>query len=119
MNRSFTTFFFTTAIIAFMVFTPVKADVLDDTGNLLKTGNAKDIAAHFADQVELSILAPEKIYSRAQAETVLQDFFNKHHPTSVKIIHKLTSNPNLQYAELILNTASGTFRTSFSVKSVS
>jgi len=119
MNRFFTIALLTTGLFALTLFSPVKADILDDISNLMKTGNAKEISRYFAPDVELTILSQENVSSKVQAEVILQDFFNKHRPVSLKIVHKLTSNPNLLYAELILNTNNGVFRTSFSVKNIS
>lgn len=119
MSRFFKTFLLAAGLFAFHSFSPAKADILDDMSSLIKTGNAKEIVANFVPEVELSILSQESISSKAQAETILQDFFSRHKPVSVKIIHKLTSNPNLLYAELVLNTTNGAFRTSFSIKKIS
>jgi len=119
MNRFFSIALLTTVLFALTLFSRVKADILDDVSNLMKAGNTKEISRYFASDVELTILSQEHVSSKAQAEVILQDFFNKHHPGSVKIVHKLTSNPNLLYAVLILNTNNGVFRTSFSMKNIS
>jgi hypothetical protein len=119
MNKFFKIFVFTAGLFTLSSVSSVKADVLDDVSNLIKSGNAKEIAGYFAQEVELTILSDEKISSKPQAEIILQDFFSKHHPSSIKIIHKLTSNPALLYAELTLNTSNGVFRASFSVRNTS
>src|SRR5215813_9186693 len=105
------TLIFFTLIATFLSVT-AKADAIDEVSNLIRAGNAKELSGYLAAEVELSVLSPESILQKAQAEAILQDFFTKHRPSSIKIIHKLTSNPNLLYAEMILNTASGVFRTS-------
>ena len=119
MNRFFSILLFSSVLFIPAMFSTAKADILDDVSNLMKTGNAKEISRYLAPDVELAVLSRENVSTKAQAEAILQDFFIKHRPVSVKMVHKLTSNPNLLYAELILSTNNGVFRTSFSVKNIS
>lgn len=53
-----------------------------------KAGNAKKIALYFGDNVDLSILGKANLYSKSQAEQILQHFFSEHKPADFKIIHK-------------------------------
>ena len=53
-----------------------------------KAGNATKIASYFADNVDLSILESENLYSKAQAEQILKNFFTKHKPSEFTIVHK-------------------------------
>ncbi|MGZ3833486.1 MAG: DUF4783 domain-containing protein, partial [Mucilaginibacter sp.] len=39
-------------------------------------------------------------------------------PKSVKILHRIDSNPNYRFAVLILTTENGIYRTSFSLKNI-
>src|SRR5688572_2217602 len=53
-----------------------------------KAGNATKIASYFAENVDLSILETENLYSRSQAEQILKNFFTKHKPSEFTIVHK-------------------------------
>lgn len=53
-----------------------------------KAGNATKIAGYFAENVDLSILETENLYSKSQAEQILKNFFLKHKPTEFTIVHK-------------------------------
>ncbi|TZF83734.1 DUF4783 domain-containing protein [Pedobacter sp. BS3] len=92
------------------------ADITDDVNNLIRTANTKELAKYFAGNVEITILNDEDVYSKSQAEIILKDFFAKHLPQSLKVIHKLTSNPNYRFNVLSLNTSNGVFRVSYSMK---
>ena len=92
------------------------ADAADDVQNLVKAGNSKEIAKMMASTVEMTILADENVYSKVQAEAILKDFFLKHTPTAVKLVHKLTSNPNYRFTVLLLTTSNGIFRVSYAMK---
>lgn len=43
----------------------------------IKAGNSKEIAKFFNDNIDMVILDKEGVYSKAQAELILKDFFAK------------------------------------------
>ena len=53
-----------------------------------KTGNAAKIASYFGDNVDLSILGKANLYSKSQAQQILQHFFTENTPSTFEIIHK-------------------------------
>lgn len=54
----------------------------------LKSGDAKIIAGYFNENIELVILEKENICSKAQAEQILKDFFDKNRPSGFDLIHQ-------------------------------
>ena len=93
-------------------------DVIDRTAELLKDGNSRELAASFSSTIEITILGQDNVYSAAQAELALADFFKRYQPHSAKVLHRITSNTRYQYAVIILNTSNGSYRTCISLKSV-
>ena len=91
-------------------------DVIDDVSVYFKTGNVKELSKYFSSTVELSILNKEEVYSANQAELILKDFFIKHPPVGVKVIHRVVSNANYKFGVIILSTSKGNFRVSFELK---
>lgn len=53
-----------------------------------KTGNATKIASYFSENIDLSILETENLYSKSQAEQILKNFFLNHKPSDFLIVHK-------------------------------
>lgn len=92
-------------------------DTIDDIPIHFKNGNTKDLAASFANTVSLSISADESVYSKVQAEIVLRDFFAKHDPSGVKVLHRLDSGSSHRYIVFNLSTARGVFKISVVMKS--
>jgi len=93
------------------------SDILMDIGNAIRSGDAHSVAKYFSSTVDLTILQQEEVYSKAQAEQVLRDFFSKNTPRSFNLIHKGVSKEGAKYAIGTLVTAQGTqFRTYFFVK---
>jgi hypothetical protein len=119
MYRFFSLIFLCAALFSLSVASPVRADDLDDVSVFIRSGNIKELAKHFDTNVAIKLLADEKVVSRAQAEVILSDFFSKYRPGSLRIVHKIMSNPNIHYAAMILNTSNGIFRTSITTKNVS
>lgn len=94
----------------------LQADIIDDLSVQFRSGNAKEIAKHFASSVELIVIDQEDVYSKAQSEQILKDFFIKNSPLKSTIIHRISSNPNYRYGILSLNTKTGKFRVTITLK---
>jgi len=88
----------------------VQADIIDDLAAQFKIGNAKEIAKDFSSSVELIIIDQEDVYSKAQSEQILKDFFIKNPPSKTTIIHRLSNNPNFRLGIISLQTKNGKFR---------
>ncbi|MFD2583802.1 DUF4783 domain-containing protein [Pedobacter vanadiisoli] len=98
--------------------TALQADIIDDLSSYFKAGNAKEIAKSFASTIELIIVDEEDVYSKAQGEQILRDFFVKHPPVKTSIFHKINTNPNYRFGVIILGTAKETFRVSVTMKKI-
>lgn len=94
------------------------ADPIDKTAELIKQSDIHELAKSFSSTIELTIMDEENIYSTAQAELILVNFFKLNQPKSVKILHRVASNPNFRFAVLILTTNTGNYRISFSLKNI-
>ena len=92
------------------------ADVLDDIALSLKSGNARELSKHFDSNIEITILDTEDVYSKAQAEVVVKDFFTKNKPTAFELIHQGSSKEGSKYGIGNMTTAKGVFRTYVFVK---
>ncbi|TKC00060.1 DUF4783 domain-containing protein [Pedobacter cryotolerans] len=94
----------------------IQADIIDELAVEFRAGNAKEIGKHFASSVELIVIDQEDVYSKAQSEQILKDFFIKNSPLKSTIIHRISSNPNYRYGILSLNTKTGKFRVTVTLK---
>ena len=92
------------------------ADVFDTIAEAFKAGNAKEAAKYFDTSIELKTIDKSSVYSRAQAEVVLKEFFDKHPVKSFKVIHRGSSAKGAQYAIGDLQTEKGNFRTYIYIK---
>lgn len=91
-------------------------DPIDKIAALLQQGQAHELGKQCAASVELSILNDEKVVNTAQAEAALNAFFAANKPISVKVIHRINTNPSLSLAVVQLKTSNGNFRVSYSLK---
>ena len=92
-------------------------DPVDNAVMLIKNGNMREFAKIFSPDIELSILNNENI-NPAQAEQALADFFKNNTVKTVNVVHRIASNLNIRYTVLDVVTATGTYRTSVSLKLV-
>lgn len=92
------------------------ADSIDNVANFIKQGNTKELARLFANNIEIAIMDDENIYSRAQATLILDKFFSKNKPKSIKLLHKVNSSANYRFGVFILTTDTGLYRVAFTLK---
>src|SRR5450631_4189783 len=92
-------FFFSAGVIA--------ADIFDDIGNALRSGDVEKLGKYFNANVDLTILNQEEVYSKAQAEMMIKQFFAKNTPKSFAIINQGVSKDGARYAIGTLTTAQG------------
>jgi len=102
----------------FMLLLPFvqKTDQIDNVADLIKQGDTKALAKVFADNVEITIMGEENIYSQTQATLILDKFFAKNKPKSIKALHKVNSSANFHFGVYILTTDKGQFRVSITLK---
>ncbi|MBN8703367.1 MAG: DUF4783 domain-containing protein [Bacteroidetes bacterium] len=63
-------------------------DIADQLSKNFAEGNSRAISQSFAENVELTIVSLEDVYSKNQAEILLKDFFTKNPVQSFNITHK-------------------------------
>jgi hypothetical protein len=104
-------------LVFFAVFTvnQVVAQIPDEIILSLKSGNAKVLASYFNQNVELVILENDNVYSKAQAEQIVNNFFTKFQPEKFNIIHQ-GGKEGAQYVIGNLITKQDTFRVYFLLK---
>ena len=102
-------------LILFVIMIPA-ADPVDTVATLIGQGNAHELSIYFAQNVEMTIMDVENVYTKTQAEIVVDKFFSQNKPRTVKILHKINSNPNYRFVVLVLNTEKGIFRVSYTMK---
>jgi hypothetical protein len=108
-----------TAIFAFLLIigSSFAMDVYDEIAFAIRSGDAKQLSTYFGATIDLTIIDREDVYSKAQAEQVIKDFFSKNAPKTFSIIHKGSSPEGTQYAIGSLITSNGkAYRTSFYIK---
>jgi hypothetical protein len=107
-----------TLLALVLFFSPfiASADIADDVAAAIRTGNAKEVSKYFADNVDLKVLEQENIYSKAQAELILKDFFAKHPVQEFTVVHKSQPKNDSQFAIGTLKTTNGNYRVHYLMK---
>jgi hypothetical protein len=103
-------------IFSFVTVQPKTADPVEKTVQLLKQGNWAELYKTFAPSIDLAVLDESDIYAKDQAQVILNTFFNKNQPFTVKMIHRVDSNPDLKFAVVTLSSKNANYRTSFSLR---
>lgn len=88
----------------------------DDIANLLKTGNASGLSAYFMNNVDLTILNNDDVYSKNQATQMTKRFFDENAPKSFTIKHEGKSKLDDHYRIGTLATSNGEFRVTYFLK---
>jgi len=99
------------AFIIIMAPISVYADSFDDVISAMKAGNVASVSKYFNNNVELTIIDNEGVYSKQQAEIILKTFFAQYPAKNVSIQHKGASAQGAKYAIAQYESASVKFRT--------
>jgi len=92
------------------------AQVPDEIVQSLKTGNSKLLSDFFNQNVELVILDNDNVYSKAQAQQIVTNFFIKFQPESFSVLHQ-GGKDDARHVIGNLKTNGGVFRVYFFLKS--
>ena len=96
--------------------TAFQRDIVDTLSTLFKSANSKEISKNFSSSIELKVNDEEDVYSKAQAEQILREFFTKSIPVSSTVVHLINTNPNYRFGILALTTKNGKFRVAITLK---
>lgn len=91
------------------------AQVPDEIIQSLKSGNSKTLSEYFNQNVELVVLENDNVYSKAQAQQIVNKFFSNNSPENFTIIHQ-GGKEGAQYVIGNLITGTGSFRVYFLLK---
>lgn len=106
------------SFLAMATITPQDKKIPDEISVGLETGNAKVLSSYFNQNVELVVLDNDNVYSKAQAQQIVTNFFNKFPPVAehaFSVIHD-SGKANAQYVIGKLKTEKGDFRVYFLLK---
>ena len=93
-------------------------DINDDIALALRAGNAKELSVFFNKNIDLNIPNNEGIFSKAQAELIVKDFFDHYTSSSFTILHQGSSKDGAKYSIGSLVTDKGMFRVYYYMKKV-
>ena len=103
-------------LISLLSFSFSPKDLNDDITNALKQGNTTELVKYFSDKISIKVLTQEDLLSKAQAQTLIEDFFSKHKVKNYQTSHTSIVNSNQQFITGSLETNNGKFRISILVR---
>ena len=106
-------------ILGFFTFNQVNAqnNIIDDISLGFANSDQQTIAKYLGNKVEINLFDLSGVYSKAQAEMVLKDFFDKYEVQSFQLFNKNNANGGpSKFAIGNLNTRNGNFRIFFILK---
>ena len=93
------------------------ADIFKEIENALSLGNAKMIEGYLNTSIELETPTSKGIYSRGQAQLIIDKFFQKYPPISFTITQKGNSSGGSRFAVgNYVSTRERTFRVTLFIK---
>jgi hypothetical protein len=91
------------------------AQVPDEVVVSFRTGNANTLSTYFNQNIEMVVLEHDDVYSKAQAQQIVSNFFSQNKAQEFSIIHQ-GGKEGARYAIGNLKTDNGTFRVYFLLK---
>jgi hypothetical protein len=96
----------------FTAFT-LMAGPFEDVISAIKKGDVPTMSKYLDKTVEINIAGRSSSYSKAQADIILKDFFEKNQVKSFEILHQGEAGGGSRYGIGTLVTSAGTYRLSF------
>jgi hypothetical protein len=90
-------------------------EIPSDIAIAFKVGSAEELAKYFNNTIELVIVDKEDVYSKIQAQQIVDNFFTNHYPKSFEFIHQ-GAKEETKFAIGKLVTFNGTFRVYILIK---
>jgi len=90
-------------------------EIPKDIAVAFKVGSAEELARYFNKTIELVILEKEDVYSKIQAQQIIDNFFTDHYPKSFEFIHQGGKGES-KFAIGKLITFNGTYRVTILIK---
>ena len=81
----------------------------------LKSGNAKVLSRYFNQNVDLVVLDDQNVYSKAQAQQIVGNFFSSNPPENFSVVHD-SGKEGAKAVIGTLKTQNGNFRVYFLLK---
>lgn len=91
------------------------AQIPDDVITSFKTGNASTLSVYFNQNIEMVVLEHDDVFSKAQAQQIVSNFFSQNKAQEFSVIHQ-GGKEGARYAIGNLITNKGTFRVYFLLK---
>jgi hypothetical protein len=88
LNNGFLTLIACTFFSFALTGAPVSQDIPAGIADSFRKGNARDLARHFNNNIELVVLDNEDVYSKSQAELILREFFAVNIPVKFELLHQ-------------------------------
>lgn len=92
-----------------------QAQIPDDIVVSIQNGDDVKLASYFNENVELVVQTHDDVYSKAQAQQIVAEFFKANKPKQFSIIHQ-GGKEGARYAIGSLTTNTGVFRVYFLLK---
>ncbi|MDD4191078.1 MAG: DUF4783 domain-containing protein [Mangrovibacterium sp.] len=104
-----------TGVLVLFAAAQLAAQIPDEVVTGFKTGNAATLSAYFNQSIEMVVLEHDDVFSKAQAQQIVSDFFSRNKAQEFSIIHQ-GGKEGARYAIGNLVTNNGTFRVYFLLK---
>jgi hypothetical protein len=92
-------------------------EVCSGVNKSIRSGNAQSLSKYFSSTVELSVLGKEAYVSKAQATSILTDFFKENPPKSYAVKQGGSNSENTKFViGTYVSTAGKTFKIYYVVK---
>ena len=105
-------------LLGALLLSPAQDETLKDIGTAIKTGSSKELIKFCNETVEIKIDGESSNYSKAQAEVILRDFFQKNPPSNFSYIHQGASPEGLKYTIGRYAHENGAFRVVMFLKKI-
>jgi hypothetical protein len=108
--------FFIFLIVGFI--SPSKQEMNERINKTITNGNSKELSVYFHEKIELKVVNKENIYSKHQAEKIIEEFFRQFPPNQFIEIKNNSSKQAKQFVSGRYLSGKTKFRISYLLKKI-
>ncbi len=95
---------------------PTKQELNEKINRSIENGNSKNLSQHFYDKIELKVVDKENLFSKQQAEKIIEEFFRQFPPNQFIEIKNNTAKNTKQVVSGRYISGKTKFRISYLLK---
>ena len=108
-----------TLLFLFLIFVvPTQKEINETINSCIQKGKSKELSHYFDEKIELKVIDKENLFSKSQAEKIVEEFFRQFPPDEFVELKNNTAKQAKQFVSGIYKSGKFRYKISYLIKKV-